>query len=338
MKDFKNFGIRIRKDEERNYYAIWNDLQTIRLDLGEEIKLPYERSEFYDVAITERCNAMCDFCYVSADSMKEDFRGICETWKKWINTFPEDTTVKLREDWWIGRLLTGYSLCPEEFELKAMLVRGIVEKRKIRYTSKPFQIAIGSLGEPTIHPDFPKFLEEVYRSEVVPNYTTNGIVMSDEILEATRNFVGGVAVSYGNKGIRDKANKTIERLLKDGECKVMIHHLISDTDSLRELEEAEDRWGKDISYHVLLPLKKHGRSKEEMSESTYLELVELIGRKGWDNLAFGMWFLPFMKKWPGSIKCWEYPSETYSSNLILRNERIQITPSSFNLEVKYENS
>lgn len=63
MKNFINWGLRIRKDLSRNYYSVWENLKTTRLDLGEEIKLPYERSEFYDVGITEKCNAMCNFCF-----------------------------------------------------------------------------------------------------------------------------------------------------------------------------------------------------------------------------------------------------------------------------------
>ena len=58
-----------------------------------------------------------------------------------------------------------------------------------------------STGEPTIHPEFCKFLETVYNLGIVPNYTTNGISIAkydgnaEEILEATSKYVGGVAVS-----------------------------------------------------------------------------------------------------------------------------------------------
>lgn len=199
-----------------------------------------------------------------------------------------------------------------------------------------------STGEPTIHPDFPNFLKTVYETGVVPNYTTNGIILasdtkqSEELLEATRNYVGGVAVSYGNKRIRAQADRAIEKLIEKGECKVMIHHLISNKTSVDELLEAENKWKNKIHYHVLLPLKQHGRSKEEMTEEAYLYLVDKIKEYSLTNLAFGMWFLPWMKKYPGSIDCWEYPGETYSSNLLLKDGKILLTPSSYNLEVVKE--
>ena len=80
-----------------------------------------------------------------------------------------------------------------------------------RKTNKPFQIAIGSTGEPTIHPEFCEFLETVYNTGVVPNYTTNGITiakdneLSNKILAYTRRYVGGVAVSFGNKSLQKYA-------------------------------------------------------------------------------------------------------------------------------------
>ena len=44
--------------------------------------------------------------------------------------------------------------------------------------TRPFQIAIGSESEPTIHPDFIGFLEKIYSLGIVPNYTTIGITLA----------------------------------------------------------------------------------------------------------------------------------------------------------------
>lgn len=283
-------------------------------------------------------------CYVSADNTKQDYQGISETWKKWISTFPEDKKINLEDDEIFKDILgkPDENTTYEELKFKLKVIWYLKNNLPIVYTEKPYQIAIGSVGEPTIHPDLSKFLETVFETKVVPNYTTNGIVLasdtpqSKELLEATRNFVGGVAVSYGNKKIRTQADKAIEKLLAKGDCKVMIHHLLSDKNSVDELLEAETKWGDDIHYHVLLPLKRHGRSNDEMTEETYLYLTEKINKLGLTNLAFGMWFLPWMKKYPGSINCWDYPGETYSSNLLLKENKIIITPSSYNLGVAKE--
>ena len=194
-----------------------------------------------------------------------------------------------------------------------------------------------SVGEPTIHPDFYKFLQTVYETRVVPNYTTNGVLLSDhtkntELLEATKNFCGGVAVSFGNKAARPYARKAVEELLKYGECKVMIHEIIGSKEDIDDMLNLDKEYGGDIHYHVLLPLMAHGRSKNSMDDDTYQYLTETINSAGMTNVAFGANFLPFMKAHPGSLDVWEYPAETYSENVLLDNMTVTITPSSFNLE------
>lgn len=334
MKNFKDWGIKIRKGP--GYFTIWNNLKTIRLDLGPEQALQPERSEFYDVGITSKCNSECSFCYVSAGKGGKDAPNPDETWKRWMQTFPND--IDATND------PTILELCkkPEQGEssevVKLRILVGLskVAGRPIVETQKPYQIAIGSIGEPTIHPKFCDFLRAVFESKVVPNYTTNGILLSDkdkaaEILEATRNFCGGVAVSFSNISLRPTALKAIENLLAYGECKVVVHHIISDPASVDEFISLQESFGTDLHYHVLLPLMAHGRSKEGMKEGTFEYMAEKIREKGIENVAFGANFAPYMKENPGLVNVWEYPQEIYSKNLILGENHITITPSSFNL-------
>ena len=87
------------------------------------------------------------------------------------NKLPEDDEV-LRD------LLTGQPDKKESLDAIGLriIARAAVKAGKpIVYTSKPCQIAIGSTMEPTIHPRFTEFLQTVFETKVVPNYTTNGI-------------------------------------------------------------------------------------------------------------------------------------------------------------------
>ena len=164
MKDWTSWGLKLREFPDYNYKAIWCNLKTIRLGTGVAKELPADKAEFYDVGINTKCNAMCKFCYVSANNNGINYPNICNTWKKWMSSYNEIT------------------------------------KNNMLYTDKPFQIAIGSTGEPTIHPEFCQFLETVFNTGVVPNYTTNGITiakddeLSKQILEATRKFVGRISL------------------------------------------------------------------------------------------------------------------------------------------------
>lgn len=337
MKHFASWGIRIRQDIDKNYYSVWNTLKTVRLDLGDVSPLEPHRSEFYDVGITERCNAMCDFCYVEADSTKKDYTSICDIWNRWMSTFPDDKPLDFENDVNLKDILSRPTkgLSPEEFRFKLSTFHSVKQYGGC-YTEKPFQIAIGSVGEPTVHPELVKFLETVNNTKVVPNYTTNGIVLasntkkSQEILEATSAFCGGVAVSFGNKNLRTQADKAIQNLLKDGNCKVMLHELIGSKEDVDELISLDNKYGKDIHYHVLLPLMKHGRSEVAMDNDTYLYLIEKINSLGMTNVAFGANFAPFMHNNELAPNVWEYPQECYSKNILLK-DKVIITPSSYNL-------
>lgn len=298
MKDFKHWGAKKRVFPAHNYNALWFNLKTIRLGSGVAKELPVDMAEFYDVGINTLCNAECSFCYVSASQKGINYPNICETWEKWMDTY------------------------------QSKVKNGTI------FTNKPFQIAIGSTGEPTIHPDFCKFLETVYNTGVVPNYTTNGITLSSiktsrELLEYTRNFVGGVAVSLGNKALKRNADMAIVNLITMGDTNVNIHHIISTKDSVDDFIKEWKRYGSDIKYHVLLPLMPSGRSSKGLDEGVFEYLEEKILEENVTNVAFGAHFCKYLEN--SKIPTYLYPPESLSKNVILTKDKVQITPSSFNL-------
>lgn len=299
MRDYKHFGLKRRFFPEHNYNALWCNLKTVRLGEGKALELPADQSEFYDVGINTKCNAECSFCYVSASGQGINYPDICQTWKKWMDTFWEKA-----ED-------------------------------RIIFTNKPFQIAIGSTGEPTIHPEFCDFLKTVYETGVVPNYTTNGITLakdnelSKQIMEATRKYVGGVAVSFGNKTIRDYARTAVANLVNFGNTNVNIHHIISNKESVDVFVQEWAYYGSDILYHVLLPLRPSGRSSEGITDGTFEYLEEVIEKNGIKNVAFGAHFIKNLRN--SKIKTWLYDEQSFSKNIILTKDLVQITPSSFDL-------
>ena len=299
MKDFKHFGLKRRFYPKYNYNALWYNLKTVRLGEGKALELLANESEFYDVGINTKCNAECPFCYVSASGQDVNYPNICETWKKWMDTFWEK-----QED-------------------------------RVIITNKPFQIAIGSTGEPTIHPEFCEFLETVYNTGVVPNYTTNGITLAqggkltEKLLEATRNYVGGVAISFGNKALREYAKTAVVNLLQYGNTNVNIHHIISDKQSVEDFIKEWQGYRDKILYHVLLPLMPAGRSESGVAEGVWEYLEEMIQKYQIKNVAFGAHFIKYLRN--SKIKTWLYDEESFSKNIILTPNKVQITPSSFNL-------
>ncbi|GHU69029.1 hypothetical protein FACS189413_07190 [Bacteroidia bacterium] len=56
------------------------------------------------------------------------------------------------------------------------------------------QVALGG-GNPNQHPQFVEILKATINTGIVPSYTSNGLGLSDEILKATKDFCGALAIS-----------------------------------------------------------------------------------------------------------------------------------------------
>lgn len=301
MKNFKDWGVKVRKFPEYNYHAIWANLKTLRLGTGQAKELPANKSEFYDVSLGTRCNCNCPFCYVGASTNGRDYTNLVD-----------------KANFFFGSMSDN---------------------------DRPFQIVTGSESEPLINKECLDFFEAVYKLRIVPNYTSNGICIanddewSEKILEATRNYVGGVALSANTWN--DKINKTwrkaFRKLVDFGDTNINLHYIIKDKDSVDEFINIYNEFKDDTYYFVLLPLMNHGRSNESYSDEAFEYLIQKVGLD-WSHISFGANFYKNLVN-QDKIKCWLYPPESFSKNLIL-DDTIKITPSSFNLkpitEIKFK--
>lgn len=233
----------------------------------------------------------------------------------------------------------------------------ITDKAKLFFDSmdvnqKPFQVAIGSSGEPTIHPEFSELLEILFNMGIVPNYTTNGITIADNsisgLLEATEKYCGGVAVSVNdfNDEIHDKCRHALD-ILMSLDIHVNVHVIISDSDSVIKLNRLYEDYGNKIHTYVLLPMMRHGRSTTAVTPKAFEHLqlfLSMINKSDRERFAFGANFYQYLinqKDDERKITCSLYEPESFSKNLIL-DDVVKITPSSFNTNTilykrKYEN-
>lgn len=86
------------------------------------------------------------------------------------------------------------------------------------------QIALGG-GNPNNHPDFIKILNLIRIDYgIVPSYTTNGRYLSAEIIHASKEFCGAVAVSSFD--INDEGMNAAKKLIKSG-VKTNIHFVLT---------------------------------------------------------------------------------------------------------------
>lgn len=88
---------------------------------------------------------------------------------------------------------------------------------------RTFQVALGGRGDPDMHKDIEKFLEYARENEVVPNFTTSGFGLKEDLLPAIKKYCGAVAVSWYRN---EYTLKAIQMFLSHG-IKTNIHYCLS---------------------------------------------------------------------------------------------------------------
>lgn len=195
---------------------------------------------------------------------------------------------------------------------------------------KPFQVAIGGAGEPTMHPEFTEVLKTFYNIGIVPNYTTNGMHITQQIIDATKQYSGGVALSCHPH--LTKVWKKAADMYIDAGITTNFHCIISDEKSIDTFFDIYNEYKGKVDYFVLLPYTVFGRAKE-----TELHFDELFKRlKNIDNvndIAFGANFYPYLKshdvKW---LDISLYEPEIMSKYIVM-DDNMAIYNSSFSNDV-----
>ena len=190
---------------------------------------------------------------------------------------------------------------------------------------RPFQVAIGG-GEPTSHPDFVECLKAFKELNIEPNYTTNGMHLTDDIIKATQKYCGGVAVSC-HPHLKDWW-MVAANLLANAGVKLNFHIIISDKESIDYFKEIYDYWKDLVDYFVLLPYGSQGRAEHKDIDFKYLcsKLPE-----DQSQIAFGANFYPYLMEGDHNVKVSLYEPEIMSKFLDMSD--MSIHKSSFSLNV-----
>ena len=202
---------------------------------------------------------------------------------------------------------------------------------------RPFQIAIGGEGEPTLHPDFITFIKTVASLGIMPNYTTNGMHLNDKIIKASSEFCGGVAISYHPhiKKVFDAAVRKLPNNIKRN-----IHIIVGgDSATFQEIKDLYSTYHDLIDYFVLLPYQTIGRGQNPIqnTEIFYNQLIEWINSVNPNQFAFGASFYSYLVKYSLSLpfQVSLYEPEIFSGYRIMDERFKTLFKSSFNKEPKY---
>ena len=197
---------------------------------------------------------------------------------------------------------------------------------------RPFQIAIGGAGESTLHPNWVEFVTQVKKLGIMPNYTTNGMHLSNEILKATEDICGGVALSW-HPHISKTFHNSIDKL-KELKTSLNLHIIIGPKHSLSELKALYALYSKYVDFFVLLPYSASGRGKEIQTQIVWEETFKWVKSVNEKQFAFGALFYDWLLKNEVDLPMSIYEPEIYSGYRIMDDKYKLLYKSSYNLTLK----
>ena len=167
---------------------------------------------------------------------------------------------------------------------------------------------------------------------IVPNYTTNGMHVTSEIIEATKLYSEGVAIScHPHLDWR----KALISYIKAGVGKINLHFIISNIDSVDKFAYEFDIFSPYVEHFVLLPYSNQGRGKAKDVEFQYLcEVLEKqFSNEERSQIGFGAHFHDYLTEsgYGEQFNVSMYHPEMFSAYVVM-DDPITFHPSSFSTE------
>lgn len=144
------------------------------------------------------------------------------------------------------------------------------------------QVALGGRGDPNKHPHFSEMLEYCRKHNVVPNYTTSGIDLTDDEIEASK-MCGAVAVSdYGKIFTYDALRRFMDAGIKTNIHQIFDAKTFHKCTSILHGEYAYWRGQVDVdrlNAVIFLLFKPQGRGKQmRFLQPTQIQLEIMADR------------------------------------------------------------
>lgn len=150
------------------------------------------------------------------------------------------------------------------------------------------QIAFG-ICDISSNPDFFAMMDYSRKNGVIPNYTCNGLEVTEDITQKTADLCGAVAVSLVNK---EKSYEAIMNFLKAGMTQVNMHYMLSE-ETYDEAFEVIDYISKNLKPKgfnaiVFLQYKPKGKNSDAfhsvLDVEKYTKLIKYCTEK---QIAYG---------------------------------------------------
>ena len=161
-----------------------------------------------------------------------------------------------------------------------------------------FQVALGG-GEPLEHPDFLAIIDETVKRGIVPNFTTNGVHLTERICNYIQGKVGAVALSTASVNEIDRSKVD---MLRQFSIRTNIHYVLSAENIVEATDIAEGKYNKQldgVNAVIFLTYKPAGRGSAEgiiKRGELYNAFMRTVKKNRMDKpkLGFDACFVPML--------------------------------------------
>lgn len=154
-------------------------------------------------------------------------------------------------------------------------------------SGKTYQFALGGCGDPDQHENFKEILKICRDYKIVPNYTTSGFGITEEIASLTKEYCGAVAVSWYRS---EYTLQALQKFIKAG-VKTNIHFVLSkrSVDEALQLLNSDNNCGAGFPAGInaiVFLLHKHvglGKRENVLTTADMKEFINTVTSKKFEN-------------------------------------------------------
>lgn len=125
-----------------------------------------------------------------------------------------------------------------------------------------FQVALGG-GEPLEHPQFVQIIEATLKREIVPNFTTNGMFLTEDVCKAIHRKIGAVALSITK--VKELEREKVA-MLRKYDIRTNVHYVLSSMNIGEAIEIVSGKHNEvfeGVNAIIFLTYKPAGRGTED---------------------------------------------------------------------------
>ena len=199
------------------------------------------------------------------------------------------------------------------------------------YWGNVFQVALGG-GEPLEHPDFMKIIDITRENGIVPNFTTNGIYLTIDLIVKLKNKVGAIALS--TLDIKNIDKKVVHNL-KINNIKCNIHYVLNYDNIEQAIDILNGKYNQcleEINSIIFLTYKPMGRadnSRVLKLDHNFLSFINIIGNNFCvTRIGFDACFVPMLMHYTNVDLKYIDPCECAFFSVYV-DENLKMSPCSF---------